>query len=241
MKVIDRIKIDKQKMLLAGLLIAIGFFGRIILHDFFNNIVNPWEQSGLLGLDVFFVIALVSIFSGFMLGKYYALIIPITVIILSDFFYASVNSVNVLLYTTYLFLFTISGYVFISLIGLYTKKKSKLNKMFIPKILGAGIVGIIIYDLWTNLGFWLSFSRVYPDYLSPTFAGLVTAYSWGIPVMIWHILSGAIAITVIAIPLVFLKEHKILKTDYSLKPFEKYSIASVTIILILISIISAVI
>lgn len=241
MKINDRIEFDKQKIILAGLLIAIGLLGRIILHDFFNNIVNPWEESGLLGLDVFFVIATVSIFSGILLGKYYALIIPITVIVLSDVFYASVNSVNVLLYTTYLFLFTITGYIFISLIGFYTKKKSKFNKRFIPKILGAGIVGIIIYDLWTNFGFWLSFSRLYPDYLTPTFSGLITAYSWGLPVMIWHILSGAIAITIIAIPLLYLKEHKILQTDFTLKPIEKYSISFATIILMTLSVISAII
>ncbi len=241
MKINDKIEINKQKILLAGLLIAIGVLGRIILHDFFNDIANPWDQSGLSVLDVFFIIATVSIFSGILLGKYYALFIPIIVIVISDIFYAFVSPVNVLIYTTYLFLFTITGYIFISLIGFYTKKKSKLNITFIPKILGSGIIGIIIYDLWTNFGFWLSFSRLYPDYLSPTFGGLIEAYTWGIPVMIWHILSGAIAITIITIPLVYLKKHKILQADFKLKPFEKYVIASTTILLIGISIITAVI
>jgi len=140
-----------------------------------------------------------------------------------------------------LFLFTITGYIFISLIGFYTKKKSKLNITFIPKILGAGIVGIIIYDLWTNFGFWLSFSRLYPNYLSPTFGGLIETYTWGLPVMIWHILSGFIAIIIIAVPLVYLKEHKILQTDFKLKPIEKYVIASATLFLMGVSIISAII
>lgn len=241
MKINDKIDVNMQKILLAVLLISIGFLSRIILHDFFNNITNPWEQSGLLGLDVFFVIATVSIFSGIILGKYYALIIPITVIVISDVFYAFVNPVNVLLYTTYLFLFTVTGYVFISLLGFYTKKKSKLNKAFIPKIFGAGIVGIIIYDLWTNFGFWLSFSRLYPDYLSPTISGLITAYTWGMPMMIWHIISGSIAITIISVPLILLKEHRIFQIDYTLKPFEKYSIAGATFVLMTVSIISAII
>ena len=241
MNIID--KIDKQKILLAGLLVAIGVLGRIILHDFFNGIMNPWEQSSELGLglDVFFVIAAVSIFSGVLLGKYYALIVPISVIVISDIFYAFVDPVNALLYTTYLFLFTITGYVFIALIGLYTKKKSKLNIKFIPKILGAGILGIILYDLWTNLGFWISFSRAFPEYLPPNLGGLATAYAGGIPMMIWHILSGGIVIAVVAIPLLYLKEHKILKTDFTLKPFEKYSIAGATAILMTLSVISALI
>lgn len=241
MKINHKIDINKQNILLAGLLIAIGVLGRIILHDFFNGITNPWEQSSGLGLDVFFVMAAISIFSGIILGKYYALIIPLIVVVISDVFYAFVNPVNVLLYTTYLFLFTITGYVFISLIGFYTKKKSKLDKAFIPKIFGAGIVGILIYDFWTNFGFWLSFSRLYPDYLSPTFYGLIQAYIWGIPMMIWHILSGAITIVIIAVPLVLLKEHKIFQTDHTLKPIEKYSIACATVVLMILSIISAVI
>ena len=239
MKINDKKNVNKQKILLAGLLISIGVLSRIILHDFFNNITNPWEQSGLLGLDVFFVIATVSIFSGIVLGKHYLFIIPISVIVISDVFYAFVDPINVLLYTTYLFLFTITGYIFISLIGFYTKKKSKLNKAFIPKIFGAGIVGIVIYDLWTNFGFWLSFSRLYPNYLSPTFSGLIQAYTWGIPMMIWHILSGLITITIFAVPLILLKEHKIFQTDYTLKPLEKYSIASATIVLMILSIITA--
>ncbi|PNX50222.1 MAG: hypothetical protein BV456_07385 [Thermoplasmata archaeon M8B2D] len=239
MDIID--KIDKQKLLLAGLLIAIGVLGRIILHDFFNGIVNPWEQSGDLGLDVFFVIAAVSIFSGVLLGKFYALIVPIAVIVISDIFYAFVDPVNALIYSTYLFLFTITGYVFIALIGLYTKKKSKLNLTFIPKILGAGILGIIIYDLWTNFGFWLSFSRAFPEYIPPTLGGLATAYSGGIPMMIWHILSGGIVIVIVAAPLLYLKEHKILKTEFVLKPLEKYSIAGATATLMALSVISALI
>ena len=121
------------------------------------------------------------------------------------------------------------------------KKKSKLNYAFIPKLFGAGILGIVMYDLWTNFGFWLSFSKLYPSYLPPTFDGLVMAYTWGIPVMIWHILSGAIAITVIAIPLLYFKEHEILKRELVLKPVEKYAIACSTAVLMVLSILSAIV
>lgn len=238
MNIID--KIDKQKILLAGLLVGIGVLLRIILHDFFNSTANPWDQNGL-PLDVFFVIAVVSIISGILLGKYYTLIVPISVLLITDVFYAIVDPTNALIYTTYLFLFTMSGYVFIALIGFYTKKKSKVNMMFVPKLLGAGILGIILYDLWTNFGFWLSFSRAFPEYLPPTLGGLATAYAQGIPMMIWHTLSGAIAITIAIVPIMYLKEHKILKTDFTMKPFEKYSIAGVTAVLAILSIISALI
>jgi hypothetical protein len=133
----------------------------------------------------------------------------------------------------------LSGYVFIALIGFYTKRKSKLNYAFVPKILGAGIVGIIIYDLWTNFGFWLTYSKL--GWYPATLEGLATVYAGGIPFMIWHILSGAIAITVITIPVVYFKEHEIFNLEIVIKPVEKYVIASVTMVLMVLSIVLAVI
>jgi hypothetical protein len=59
--------------------------------------------------------------------------------------------------------------------------------------------------------------------------------------MIWHILSGGIVIVIVATPLLYLKEHKILKTEFVLKPLEKYSIAGATATLMLLSVISALI
>lgn len=237
MKINDKIEIDNQKILLSCILIVIGVLCRIILHDFFNSINNPWAEFGVL--DVFFVIAAVSIFSAILLGKYYTIAIPIIVLAITDGFYALVNPLNIALYPTWLFLFTSSGYIFIALLSLYSKKKSKLNKIFIPKILGVGILGVVIYDLWTNFGFWLSYSRVgwYPISLE----GLATVYIGGIPFMIWHILSTAIAITLIIIPLVYFKEHKLIKSESMLKPVEKYVIASTTLFLMAVSIISAII
>jgi hypothetical protein len=236
MNIID--KIDKQKIILAGLLVAIGVILRIALHDYFNGIANPWAEFGYL--DVFFVTAVVAIVSGILLGKYFTIIVPLSVLIITDIFYALVDpAANIALYTSWLFLFTLSGYVIMALLGFYTKKKSKLNITFFPKILGAGVIGVIIYDLWTNFGFWLSYSKMgwYPQ----TLEGLGSVYISGLPFMLWHIISTAIALTVVAIPLIYLKEHRILKTDFVLKPFEKYSIAGATAVLMVLSIVSALI
>ena len=119
MKINDKIEIDNQKILLATILIVIGVLCRIILHDFFNSINNPWAEFGVL--DVFFVIAAVSIISAILLGKYYTIAVPLIVLAITDGFYAFVNPVNIALYPTWLFLFTSSGYIFIALLSLYTK------------------------------------------------------------------------------------------------------------------------
>ena len=232
-------KTDKQRLILAGLLIIIGVVSRILLHDFFNGIANPWDQSEFGAvLDVFFVTAIIAILSGVLLGKYYTIIVPIAVLFASDIFYAIIDpeEAGLALYTSWLFLFTVSGYVFMALLGFYVKKKSKINYTFIPKLFGVGILGIVIYDLWTNFGFWLTYSRLgwYPMNIE----GLATVYSGGIPMMIWHILSAGIALTVIAIPLIYFKEHEILKREIVIKPMENYILASATIILVTLIIIS---
>lgn len=230
-------KIDKQKLMIASLLIMIGVLSRITLHDFFNSINNPFTTNGFL--DVFFIIALISIFSGILLGKYFIFIIPICVIGITDIFYGIVDPINTALWTTWLFLFTISGYVFIAIIGLYTRKNSKFDMSFIPKILGAGIFGIIVYDLWTNFGFWLSYSKLgfYPQ----TLAGLTSVFIGGLPFMLWHILSFSIVLTIILIPLIHYKDLSIISYKNILKPNEKIYILSVTLILITASIITAII
>jgi hypothetical protein len=231
-------KIDKQKVLLAGLLVAAGVILRIVLHDFFNGIANPWAEYGFL--DVFFVTALVAIVSGILLGKYFTIIVPLFVLVITDVFYAFADpSANLALFTSWLFLFTLSGYVIMALMGFYTKKKSKLNISFIPKILVVGIIAVIIYDIWTNFGFWLSYSKM--GWYPPTLEGLGTVFAGGLPFMLWHILSTAIALTIVVVPMVYLKEHKILKSEIVLKPFEKYSITGATAILMILSIITAVI
>jgi hypothetical protein len=232
-----KIEFDRQKIMLAGLLIAIGVLGRLILHDFFNGISNPFAEFGFL--DVFFVVALVAIFSGVLLGKYYTFIVPLCVLIITDIYYAFVDPINAAIYTSWLFLFTLSGYVFIALIGAFTRKKSKLNMMFVPKLLGAGVVGIVIYDLWTNFGFWLAYSKL--GYYPQTIEGLGTVYLGGVPFMVWHLLSTSVALAVIIIPLMYLKKHEILTKEFVVKPIEKYVITGATVFLIVASILTAMI
>jgi hypothetical protein len=136
-------------------------------------------------------------------------------------------------------LFTTSGYVFLGLMGLYTRRKFNINISFIPKILGVGIFGIIIYDLWTNFGFWLGFSKL--GYYPQTFEGLFSVFISGIPFMIWHILSLSIVLTIFVLPIVIYKEKLIILPSSLIKSKDRIYIISITLILITTSIISAII
>lgn len=231
--------IDKQKVLLAGMLVAAGVLCRIFLHDFFSSVINPITTNGFAApLDVFFIIATVALLSGVLLGKYYTFIVPLGVITITDIFYAIVDPQTQGLWTTYLFLFTWSGYVIIALLGSRTKRKTEVNRQLIPRLLGAGVLGVVSYDLWTNFGFWLGFSKLgfYPQ----TVEGLVIVYIGGIPTMLWHLLSASIAMTLVALPLVYFKEYEFLAKKFVSNPAERYIIVSLIIVLMAASIITAI-
>ncbi|MDH7516800.1 MAG: hypothetical protein QHH19_00375 [Candidatus Thermoplasmatota archaeon] len=237
MDILRDVKENKDKLMLAVLLVAVGVLSRILLHDFFYSIINPISTGGYpLPLDVFFAVAAVSVFSGVLLGKYYTFVVPVCVIGITDIFYALVDPVNAASWLTWLFLFTWSGYVVLALTGYLTRRKSEINRLFIPKILGTSALGIVFYDLWSNFGFWLAYSKLgfYPQNLD----GLAMVYIGGIPSMIWHLLSTTLVIVFVAIPLVYLREQEIIKKSLVLKPVEKYVIASATVILMTASVLT---
>jgi len=223
------------KIIVAITLVTIGVVSRILLQSIsagpitINNVTFP--------LDVFFVVAAVSIFSGVLLGKYYTFIVPVCVIAITDIYLIAINPATAQYWTTFLFLFTWSGYAVIALLGFVTKRKAEFNRMFLPKILGASVLGIFFFDIWANFGFWLGYSKlgVYPQ----TIEGLATVYIGGIPTMLWHLLSATIAIIAVTVTLTYLKKHELINKSLAIRPLEKYVIASATVILMTASILTA--
>jgi len=229
---------NTNKIAFAGLLIALGVLGRILFHDFFNNIINPISPNELqMGLDLFFIIGGVSLFAGFLLGKYYAFIVPLCVIACTDLFYAIVDPKTIPLWTTWLFLFTWSGYAVLALLGSFVKKKPARSLSTVPFLMGAGVLGVLFYDLWTNLGFWLTYSKMgwYPQ----TIEGLATVIIGGIPSMVWHLLSISIVIGLVSVPLFVWKKQEFFTTRKTSHPAEKYVLMSCTTLLLITSIITA--
>ena len=87
---IGKILEDKNRIILGLLLIVFGSIIRILLHDklpgspsiyiTINGITQP-----MFMLDLFFVIALISLISGLLLGGYYTFFIPIWEFQMSSF------------------------------------------------------------------------------------------------------------------------------------------------------------
>ena len=214
---------NKNRIMFAILLVSLGSVIRILLHNnlpsspsifiTLNGITQP-----MFMLDLFFVVAIISILSGILLGGYFTFIVPISVMIITD----------LIIGNNWILLFTWSGFAILGLIGWLLKKKNSLTIQHIPRILGVGIVGIFIYDIWTNFGTFLG------GWYSQTWEGLVLCYTNALPFMFWHLLSTTIGLTLIIVPFIYLKEHKITIPDFKITSFEqKISFIAPAILMIL--------
>ena len=138
---------------------------------------------------------------------------------------------GVIIGNTFILLFTWSGFILIGLIGYMLKSRNCLQIRKIPTILGAGILGILLYDLWTNFGCWLGW---YPK----TISGLGLCYTMSIPFTLWHLLSTTIALTIVLIPILYLKEHKEINMTFTGKPLKKHTMIAIPATLMIIAIIT---
>lgn len=212
---------NKSKIIIAALLIIFGVVGRLTLSELLPSspalyITTNGINQPMFMMDLFFLVAIVSILSGLLLKSYYVFFVPLTVMMITD----------IIIGNNYIFLFTWSGFAIIGLIAYFLKTKNKFTIKKTPLIFGAGIGSVLLYDLWTNFGCWLG---GYPHNLQ----GLSLCYTVALPFTLWHLLSTTVAIGLIVLPIVYLKEHKMIEFDYNIKPIEKpISLTLLTIIMV---------
>jgi hypothetical protein len=225
---INKIIENKNKIMIAISLIVIGSIIRILFHTSLPAFksayitINGLTQPMFM-LDLFFIVAVIAIISGLLLGGYYTFIIPISVMIITD----------IVIGNNWILLFTWSGFALLGLIGLLIKSKRILTFRNIPTFLGAGIGGILIYDIWTNFGTWLGGFGY-----APTLGGLAQCYTMALPFMLWHLLSTTIVLSVILITVIYLKEHRLKIPYVNVEPIENHMTYAIPVILVLIALLS---
>ncbi len=199
---------DKNRLVLAALLVSLGVLGRIFLNGILPNTPHIYITIGgitqpVFMMDMLFVVAAVALFSGILLGGYYSFIVPMGVMLITDIYYGN----------SYIFLFTWSGFIFIGLTGYLNSRGLSFNTKSVAKIAGMGIGSVLIYDLWTNFGSWLGW---YPHTLN----GLTTCFTLALPFTLWHLLSTVALVTVLSVPVLYAKE---MTENTLIKPVEHYS------------------
>ena len=157
----------------AMMLFALGFGGRIALHDYHN-----------------FETIMVSVFlASMLLPAGVALTVTLSMIVFSDIYLGYFGASKILI-------FTYTGFLMVSAIT--SRFQQRIKGEFKPgtvyKFTASGLVFATIYDTWTNFGvFWLSYAHT-PE-------NLVLVYILGLPFMIYHLLSSIITFTVLGFPI----------------------------------------
>jgi hypothetical protein len=131
-------------------------------------------------------------------------------------------------------IFTYSGFALIALTSIILKNRIKpfitgikLRSIFC--IAGTGALLVLLYDIWTNFGWWYI---MYPH----TGETLITVYTLGIPFMIYHLLSGVTTFVLIGFPVISYLSNKqaISSTQVSNKTVLSRRIPAVVVTLILV-------
>ena len=143
-------QMNKKKIIIAIFIIIFGLAFRVFLN----------EQ---IGIPNFEAVTAVSLVSGSFLGGFFAPLIPLSVIFLSDLYFGNAS----------VHFFTWSAFILIGLFGIFFKRNSK---HYFLKISGGGILSVLFFYLWTNFGWWLT-SGMYPM----TSGGLISSYIAGLP------------------------------------------------------------
>lgn len=115
-------------------------------------------------LPNFAPIAAMALFGGVYLNKKYALVVPLVVMFISDIFIG--------FYSPIIMVSVYGSFLIIGLIGLWLK-----NNKTLPNIIGASLIGSILFFIVTNFAVWAIPHSLYPNNLQ----GLLTCYTMGLP------------------------------------------------------------
>ncbi len=207
-------------MIIIGL-ILFGTIGRYVL---FGMGVQPFPN--------FEVIMVVSFLAIMLIRSPIALIVPLISMIGSDLLIG--NPIFVGDQMNRIVLFTYSGFAIIGLLTLLNKNRiwNSLGQFRLKSIglmAGLGIGSVLLYDIWTNMGWWY---LMYPHDVP----SLIMVYTAGLPFMLYHLISGIVTFTIIGLPIIFYVTKK--NTQMQTQPFHLKMIHKVPAILLVFSLVA---
>lgn len=176
-----------KKIIFSIILIAVGIIGRFVFKDI------PGETM-----------TAVTLLSGALLGRRYALPISLIIIAASD----------MIIGNSPILLFTWSSWVLIGLFGAVSRQQKKVGLKFTAEMTGLGLVSTLFFYLWTNFGVW-----IIGDWYPHTALGLYQSYIMGLPFLREQFLGNLIIVPVAAILFGFAWEKVRIKKRVGQKEF----------------------
>jgi hypothetical protein len=210
----------QQLITIIGL-ILFGTIGRYVL---FGMGVQPFPNFEVIMVVTFLAIMLIR--------SPLALIVPLISMIGSDLLIG--NPIFVGDQMNRIVLFTYSGFALIGLITLLNKDRlwgslGQFRLKSVGLIAGLGIGSIILYDIWTNLGWWY---LMYPHDVP----SLIMVYTAGLPFMVYHLISGIVTFCAIGLPIILYAAKK--HDQMQLRPFHLKMIHKIPAMLLVLSLVA---
>jgi hypothetical protein len=212
---------DINQIVLTIGLIFIGALGRFILV---GTELQPFPN--------FEIIMVITFLAALILKPTLAIFVPLFSMIISDLLIG--NPIFVGDQMNRIVLFTYSGFVMIGLVNIFKRDKlrDKLGELRLRNAgiaAGLGIGFVLIYDVWTNIGWWY---LMYPHTVK-SFAMVFTA---GIPFMVYHMISGVVTFLVIALPiLAYVSQKTNIQLSVKFRNIHKIPVAALALCLIALS------
>ncbi len=134
-------QVDRKKIEIAIIFISLGVALRIALAGYPN--IEP--------------VLPLAILAGYVLGRWYALIVPLIMMLLSDWAvyilnYGEMYSLGFIIGLTF---FTWSGMMLAGYIGQQVRPRMLLRMGNMAVFTGIGVVMVLVYDAWTMIGWWI--------------------------------------------------------------------------------------
>jgi hypothetical protein len=208
----------QQLIVMIGL-ILFGTIGRYVLFG-----------MGLQPFPNFEVIMVVTFLAVMLMRSPLALVVPLVSMIGSDLLIG--NPIFVGNQMNRIVLFTYSGFAFIALINLFNKDRlwSRLGQLRLKSFglaAGLGVGFVLLYDIWTNLGWWY---LMYPHDVP----SLVVVFTAGLPFMVYHMISGVVTFVAIAVPVLAYVTRK----NKNIQPFKIKMIHKVPAVLLVLGLVA---
>ena len=212
---------DINQILIMIGFVLLGTLGRYILV---GEGVQPFPN--------FEIIMVITFLAAMILKPTIAFLVPLLSMVFSDLLIG--NPILVGSQMNKIVLFTYSGFAMIAIINIFNRNRlsNRLSEFRLKNtalIAGLGIGFVLLYDIWTNIGWWY---LMYPH--NATSLSLV--FTAGIPFMIYHLISGIVTFIAIGLPvLVFISRKVSFEQPIRIKKTSRIPIAVITICLIALS------
>jgi len=216
-------KANHQSSILIDILILaifsiIGIIGRAVLVG--------WNLQPFPNFEIIMVLTFLA---ALIIRPTLAFLVPLVSMIGSDLLLG--NPVFVGSQMNKIVLFTYSGFLLICMLNIVGRARiqpriQKFKIQTFGMIVGIGVACTLLYDVWTNIGWWY---LMYPH----TPQTLAAVFGAGIPFMIYHLLSASVTFLLIGVPIMmFIKNRHMFSYPKKLPSVHYIPLVAVTLLFI---------